>query len=93
MLDTARLQLRADVPPGTYVSGGLDSSIITSLIHTFTDAPLRTFSLTFEDAEFDESNHQRELVKYLGTTRLSLQCTKSDSAAAFLRTVFTPKRR
>ncbi len=88
MIDAVRLQLRADVPVGAYLSGGLDSSIITSLIHNYTDTPLRTFSLTFEDAEFDESNHQKELVKYLGTTHSSLQCTKSDIAAAFPRTIF-----
>ncbi len=88
MIEAVRLQLRADVPVGAYLSGGLDSSIITSLIHNFTDTPLRTFSLTFEDAEFDESNHQQELVKYLGTTHSSLECKKSDIAAAFARTIF-----
>ncbi len=88
MIDAVRLQLRADVPVGAYLSGGLDSSIITSLIHNFTDTPLRTFSLTFEDAEFDESSHQQELVKFLGTQHSSLQCKKSDIAKAFPRTIF-----
>ncbi len=88
MIDAVRLQLRADVPVGAYLSGGLDSSIITSLIHNFTDTPLRTFSLTFEDAEFDESSHQQELVKFLGTQHSSLQCKKTDIAKAFPRTIF-----
>ena len=88
LIDAVRLQLRADVPVGAYLSGGLDSSIITSLIHNFTDTPLRTFSLTFEDAEFDESGHQQELVKFLGTQHSSLQCKKTDIATAFPRTIF-----
>jgi asparagine synthase (glutamine-hydrolysing) len=88
MIDAVRLQLRSDVPVGAYLSGGLDSSIITSLIHNFTDTPLRTFSLTFEDAEFDESDHQQELVNYLGTEHTSLQCKKTDIAKAFPRTIF-----
>ena len=88
LIDAVKLQLRADVPVGAYLSGGLDSSIITSIIHNFTDTPLRTFSLTFEDAEFDESAHQRELVEYLGTDHTSLRCTRADIAAAFPRTVF-----
>jgi asparagine synthase (glutamine-hydrolysing) len=88
MIDAVRLQLRADVPVGAYLSGGLDSSIITSLIHNFTDTPLRTFSLTFEDAEFDESSYQQELVKFLGTEHTSLQCKKTDIAKAFPRTIF-----
>src|SRR6185436_4698919 len=66
LVDAVRLQLRADVPVGAYLSGGLDSSIVTTIIKNFTDTPLRTFSVTFEDAEFDESEHQQELVDYLG---------------------------
>ena len=88
LIDSVKLQLRADVPVGAYLSGGLDSSIITSIIHNFTDTPLRTFSLTFEDAEFDESAHQRELVEYLGTDHTSLHCTRADIADAFPRTIF-----
>lgn len=88
MIDSVRLQLRADVPVGAYLSGGLDSSIITSLIHNFTDAPLRTFSLIFEDEEFDESGYQQELVRYLGTEHTSIKCTREDIAAQLPSTIF-----
>jgi asparagine synthase (glutamine-hydrolysing) len=88
LVDAVRLQLRADVPVGAYLSGGLDSSIVTSLIKNFTDTPLRTFSLTFADAEFDESEYQNELVSYLGTEHSAIRCTKSDIAAAFPRTIW-----
>ena len=88
MVDAVRLQLRADVPVGAYLSGGLDSSIITSLIHNFTDTPLRTFSVTFEDGEFDESAHQKQLVDYLGTQHSQVHCTRADIAAAFPRALW-----
>lgn len=88
MIDAVRLQLRADVPVGAYLSGGLDSSIITSLIHNFTDTPLRTFSVTFEDDEFDESAHQQQLVDYLGTQHSQVRCTRADIAAAFPRALW-----
>lgn len=88
LIDSVRLQLRADVPVGAYLSGGLDSSIITSIIKNHTDAPLRTFSLTFEDAEFDESAHQAELARYLGTEHSSLRVTRSDIASAFPRVIW-----
>lgn len=88
LIDAVRLQLRADVPVGAYLSGGLDSSIVTSLIHHFTDTPLRTFSLTFEDDEFDESDHQQEMVRYLGTTHSQIRCTQADIAAAFPRAIW-----
>ena len=88
MIDAVRLQLRADVPVGAYLSGGLDSSIITSLIHNFTDTPLRTFSVTFEDHEFDESAHQKQLVDYLGTRHSQVRCTRADIASAFPRALW-----
>ena len=88
LVDAVRLQLRADVPVGAYLSGGLDSSIITSIIHNFTRTPLRTFSLTFEDQEFDESAFQREVVDFLGTQHTSIVCRRGDIAAAFPRMVY-----
>lgn len=88
LIDAVRLQLRSDVPVGAYLSGGLDSSIITSLIHHFTDVPLRTFSVTFEDDEFDESVHQRELAAYLGTQHAHVRCTRADIAAQFPRALW-----
>jgi len=88
LVDAVRLQLRADVPVGAYLSGGLDSSVITTLIKNFTDTPLRTFSITFEDPELDESAHQRELARYLGTRHTALHCTAEDVGAAFRRTIW-----
>ena len=88
LVDAVRLQVRADVPVGAYLSGGLDSSLIVALLKHFTDVPLRTFSLRFEDAEFDESDYQRALVKSLGTEHTEIVCSARDIAAAFPRTVY-----
>ncbi|MDE2269253.1 MAG: asparagine synthase (glutamine-hydrolyzing) [Betaproteobacteria bacterium] len=87
LIDAVRLQLRADVPVAAYLSGGLDSSIVTTLIRHYTDTPLRTFSLTFDDAEFDESPWQQQLVRHLGTNHTTVHCTRADIAAAFPRTI------
>ncbi len=87
MIDSVRLQLRSDVPVGAYLSGGLDSSVLTSLIKNFTDTPLRTFSIGFEDEEFDESAYQQDLVKYLGTHHTHVQCKRSDIGAAFPKVI------
>jgi asparagine synthase (glutamine-hydrolysing) len=88
LVDAVRLQLRADVPVGAYLSGGLDSSIVTTLIKHFTDTPLRSFSLTFEDGEFDESDYQTEMVHYLGTHHTAVRCTRADIGAAFPRAIW-----
>jgi asparagine synthase (glutamine-hydrolysing) len=76
LIDAVRLQLRADVPVGAYLSGGLDSSGIVAMIRGFTDTPVRTFSVAFEDGEFDESEHQQAMVRHLGTDHTTLRCTR-----------------
>jgi len=65
--DAIRLRLRADVPVGAYLSGGLDSSILTSIIARKFNNRLKTFSLGFENRDFDEAEFQRALVDELGT--------------------------
>ncbi len=83
LVDAVRLQLRADVPVGAYLSGGLDSSGVVALIRHYTNNPLRTFSVAFEDAEFDESRFQAQMVAHLGTDHTTLRCTRRDIGEAF----------
>jgi asparagine synthase (glutamine-hydrolysing) len=75
-----RLRLRSDVPVGAYLSGGLDSSVVTSLAVRLSSAPVRTFSIAFGDAEFDESSHQQQVVKALGTDHHEVRCSHDDIA-------------
>lgn len=83
LLDSIRLQLRADVPVGAYLSGGLDSSAITSLVRNHTTNRLRTFSVTFEDRAYDESRQQQEVVSYLDTDHSSVNCATDEIASVF----------
>jgi asparagine synthase (glutamine-hydrolysing) len=87
LVDAVRLQLRADVPVGAYLSGGLDSSGIVAMIRGFTQTPVRTFSVAFEDGEFDESQHQQAMVRHLGTDHTTLRCTRRDIGDAFPRLI------
>jgi asparagine synthase (glutamine-hydrolysing) len=81
--DAVRLQLRADVTVGAYLSGGLDSSAISALVHRYNKEPLITFSVAFEDPEFDESVFQSKMAAHLGTRHTQQLCRKSDIAAVF----------
>ena len=83
LLDATRIRLRSDVPVGAYLSGGLDSTITTALIRQFSDTRLRTFSVAFDNAEYDESQYQLEAAKYLGTEHSVIQCSESDIGNAF----------
>jgi asparagine synthase (glutamine-hydrolysing) len=67
LTDAVRLRLRADVPVGTYLSGGLDSSLITALAQQASDHELRTFSVAFHDARYDERAFQQQVAQALGT--------------------------
>jgi len=80
---TALRLLRADVPVGVYVSGGLDSSVIAALAHRTHGAGLRTFSLRFRDAEYDEGEYQRAMVARLGSEHTEVVVSRADIAAVF----------
>jgi len=81
--DATRIRLRSDVPVGAYLSGGLDSSLITALIKQCSETRLKTFSVTFEDAEFDESAYQQDVIDFLGTDHQSVSCSYGDISEAF----------
>ena len=88
LLDATRLRLRADVPVGAYLSGGLDSSVIAALIKKYTDTPLETFSVTFEDPEFDESGFQGDVIRFLETDHRSVRCGFDDIGRVFPEVVW-----
>jgi len=83
LLDATRLRLRSDVPVGTYLSGGLDSTLITALAKQAAGNRLRSFSVAFEDNEFDESSFQQEASAFLQTQHSSVRCSGGDIARVF----------
>lgn len=77
------LRLRADVPVGGYLSGGLDSSITCSLAAKASPFALRTFSVAFEDPRFDESEWQNQLAGEIGSQHSVTHISQGVIAAAF----------
>lgn len=80
---SVQLQLRSDVEVGAYLSGGLDSSITTLLAVQHSPYPVRTFSIGFTDAYYDESNEQLLVSRQLGTRHTALQISYRAIAEAF----------
>src|SRR5258706_2125471 len=83
LVDAARIRLRADVPVGAYVSGGLDSSVIAGIVRRHTQTRLQTFSVTFDDPDYDESAFQSQVVE-----RLCTQHTSVNASHALIGSVF-----
>jgi asparagine synthase (glutamine-hydrolysing) len=88
LVDATQIRLRADIPVGAYLSGGLDSSILLSLIHHHSNTPLRSFSLTFEESSLNESHQQKIMAEHLGTNHTSIACSNSHIANSFVDTIY-----
>ncbi len=88
LADSTSIRLRADVPVGAYLSGGLDSSALVALIRNHSDAPLKTFSIGFEDQSLDESAFQKQLIEHLGVENSRIFCQNRDIAEKFPATIF-----
>jgi asparagine synthase (glutamine-hydrolysing) len=81
--DSMRIRLRADVPVGSYLSGGLDSSGITSMVQKNFDNSLQTFGIQFEEKAFDESVYRDQMVSFLGTRHSSVQVSNARIGESF----------
>lgn len=91
--EATRLRMvRADVPVGSYLSGGLDSSLVASLGLRAKGDRFRTFSLRFDDAEYDETGYQREMVARLGSEHAEVMVTRDDISRAFADVVLHTER-
>ena len=67
LLGTVGDQMEADVPLGAFLSGGIDSSLIVALLQAQSSVPIRTFTIGFEDPDYDESENARAVANILGT--------------------------
>ena len=90
--DAVRIRLRADVPVGCYLSGGLDSSGITTLVKRDFNHTLKTFGVRFEDKTFDEGDFQARMVSFLGCDHREVVARDGDIGSFFPEVLWHTER-
>jgi asparagine synthase (glutamine-hydrolysing) len=88
LMEATRIRLRADVPVGSYLSGGLDSSGITSLIARHFNDHVRTFGVRFQERDFDEGRYQSEMAAFLNVRHHELVADNALIAETFPQVVW-----
>jgi len=79
MIDAVKIRLQSDVPFGSFLSGGIDSAIVSAIAQKISKTPINTFTIGFEDPKFDESKIAGQFAKIIGSNHQEKICGTEDA--------------
>ncbi|HOD12735.1 MAG TPA: asparagine synthase (glutamine-hydrolyzing) [Candidatus Omnitrophota bacterium] len=77
--DAVKIRMESDVPLGVFLSGGIDSSLITALMQEQSTVPIKTFTIGFDDQRYNEAQDAKQVAEYLGTDHTCFHATAKDA--------------
>lgn len=79
LTDAVKLRMISDVPLGSFLSGGIDSSLVTALMQSQSSSPIRTFTIGFPSQTYDEASHAESVARCLGTSHTTFTVTPQEA--------------
>lgn len=79
LIESVRSRMISDVPFGTFLSGGIDSSLVTAIAQSQQDTPLHTFSIGFKESRYNEMHYARQVADYLKTNHHEFVLSERDA--------------
>ena len=81
LISSVKYRMISDVPYGAFLSGGVDSSLVTAIAQSISKVPVKTFSIGFKEKSFNESGYAKQVADYLGTDHHAIQVSEEEGIA------------